>query len=109
MATFEEAMRDTAKTADRAARRVISLYRRGDLPHEEDITGALIGVLATTLSGQVGGLNWSSKILKHKRGRSAEESVIGADLYIQVKLSTSTQNYKKGVLIQQSESIGTSY
>jgi len=60
----------------------------------------LVGSLKSALSGQIGGLQWSASVTRHRRGIAAEESRTGADLVIHVRLDTPTQKYSKGVLVQ---------
>lgn len=75
-------------------------YADGGVVDEDDLTGVLIGSLDAAFDGNVAGLNWSSTILRHRRGSAAEEKRIGADMLIHVKMDTPTQKYSKGVLIQ---------
>jgi hypothetical protein len=67
---------------------------------EPEITGVLIGQLDAQLEGQIGGLHWSTKILRHGGGVAAEEKKIGPDLLIHISFQASQLRYSKGVLIQ---------
>lgn len=99
--TFEEATREAALAADKAVLRTMKKYADGNVTDEDDITGVLVGNLDSTFSGSdVGGLHWSSSVVRHRRGIAAEEAAIGADLVIHVQMKTPTQSYSKGVLIQ---------
>lgn len=98
--TFEEATMAAAKAADRAAKRAMRKYASGHVTDEDDITGVLAGNLDADLDGTIGGLQWSTSVVRHRKGIAAEERTVGADLVIHVKLDTPTQKYSKGVLIQ---------
>lgn len=95
---FEEAMRIAAHTAEKAVWRAMTKYRDGF------VTDVLIGNLDAAFSakgtGDLGGLQWSSSILRHRSGRAAEEKRIGADMIIHVRVDTPIQTYSKAVLIQ---------
>jgi hypothetical protein len=97
---FEDAMSQAAKAADKAISAVMADYYSGLITDEDDITPALVGSLRSTFNGQIGGLTWSASIPRHRRGVAAEERQTGADILIHVSLSTPTQRYSKGVLIQ---------
>lgn len=101
---FDEEMRAAAHLADNAVARAMRKYRDGLVTDEDDLTGVLIGNLDTEFSERrstgTGGVQWSSSILRHRRGRAAEEKRIGADMIIHVSLETPIQTYSKAVLIQ---------
>lgn len=97
---FDEAMRLAAKEADNAVGRAMRKYRTGHVTDEDDLTGVLIGNLDTTFREPIGGLQWSSSILRHRAGPAAEEQEIGADMIIHVRLRTPIQKYSKAVLVQ---------
>ena len=63
--TFDGIAQAAAKRADEAVRVAMSSYRDGLVEHEDDLTGVLVGALAARLSGEIGGLTWSTAILKH--------------------------------------------
>ena len=101
---FEDAMRVAAHSAEQAVRRAMAKYRDGLVTDEDDLTGVLVGNLdaefsANSASG-FGGLQWSSSILRHRKGVAAEEKRIGADMIIHVRVDTPIQTYSKAVLIQ---------
>lgn len=100
MATFAEATREAAVAARLAVNRAMRKYADGLVTDEDDLTGVLIGNLDSAFHGQVGGLSWSSSILRHRKGVAAEEKRIGADMLIHVAMNTPTQTYSKGVLVQ---------
>ena len=75
-------------------------YDRGLVTDEDDLTGVLIGNLDAELDGQIGGLTWSTSILRHRKGKAAEEQKIGADMAIHVAIRMPERCYSKGVLIQ---------
>lgn len=79
-------------------------YRDGLVTDEDDLTGVLIGNLDAEFSvkgaGGIGGLQWSSSILRHRKGDAAEEKRIGADMIIHVRIDTPIQAYSKAVLVQ---------
>jgi hypothetical protein len=60
----------------------------------------LVGRLDAAFDGQIGGIQWSSSILRHRKGVAAEEQRIGADMIIHVALKTPIQSYSKAVLVQ---------
>ena len=100
---FEEAMRTAAHSAEQAVRRAMAKYRDGLVTDEDDLTGVLVGSLDAEFSAKrmsVGGLQWSSSILRHRKGVAAEEKRIGADMIIHVRVNTPIQNYSKAVLVQ---------
>jgi len=98
--TFEESMRGAAKAAESAVRRTMKKYRDGLVTDEDDLTGVLVGNLDSQFNGTIAGISWSSSILRHRRGKAAEEAEIGADLLIHVNLKTRQRRYSKGVLVQ---------
>lgn len=100
MTDFDYVMRDAAKIAEKAVARAMTKYKSGLVTDEDDITGVLIGYLDSAFDTTIGGLKWSSSILRHRRGVAAEESSIGADILIHVALNTPSQSYSKGVLVQ---------
>ena len=97
---FEETIRQAAKRADRAVNRAMTKYAHSLVTDEDDLTGILVGNLDSELDGQIGGLTWSTSIVRHRKGVAAEERAIGADLVIYVSFQTSQRIYSKGVLIQ---------
>lgn len=97
---FDEAVREAAHRASRAVDRAMTKYGHGLVTDEDDLTGVLIGNLDTELEGQIGGLTWSTSILRHRKGQAAEEKRIGADMVIHVAFDTPKHRYSKGVLIQ---------
>lgn len=101
---FEDAMRNAAHAAEQAVRRAMVKYRDGLVTDEDDLTGVLIGNLDSEFSRkgatEFGGLQWSSSILRHRKGVAAEEKRIGADMVIHVRVDTPIQNYSKAVLVQ---------
>lgn len=101
---FDDAMRLAAHTAERAVSRAMAKYRAGLVTDEDDLTGVLIGNLDSEFSSgrltEIGGLKWSSSILRHRKGIAAEEKRIGADMIIHVKVDTPIQTYSKAVLVQ---------
>lgn len=103
--TFDEAMKEAALRANSAVEAAMSKYASDDVTDEPEITGVLIGQLDSVFDKeQIGGLSWRSKIVRNGKGVAAEEKRIGADLLLHVKLSTPTQVYSKGVLIQAKRS-----
>jgi hypothetical protein len=95
-----DSIRKAAKVADRAVHRAMTKYSQDLVTDEDDISGVLVGNLDTELDGAIGGLIWSSSIVRHRAGTAAQEKRIGADIVIHVALDTSTLKYSKGVLIQ---------
>jgi hypothetical protein len=75
-------------------------YADGYVTDEDDITGVLVGCLDSDLDGVIGGLAWSTSVVRHRRGEAAEERRIGADIVVHVEMDTAVQKYSKGVLIQ---------
>lgn len=75
-------------------------YRIGHVTDEDDLTAMLAGMIKAKLEGKIGGLNWSSSVVRDRRGEAAEEKRIGADMLIHVKLRTPALKYSKGVLVQ---------
>lgn len=98
--TFDEAMQAAAHAADDAVQKTIEKYRAGGVFDEPEISTYLISQLDTIMTGQIGGLSWSSAILRNGKGRAGEEKRIGADILLHVSIDTPTEKYSKGVLIQ---------
>ncbi|WP_206100131.1 hypothetical protein [Rhizobium leguminosarum] len=97
---FDEAMKLAAKAADEAVGRAMAKYGRGQVTDEDDLTGVLIGNLDAAFDANIGGVQWSSSILRHRKGVASEESRIGADMIIHVAVRSRIQAYSKAVLIQ---------
>jgi hypothetical protein len=97
---FDEIAQAAAKQADEGVQLAMDAYKDAHVVHEDDLTGALVGALKAKLTGQIGGIEWSCSILKHRRGSAAEERRIGADLLIHVSVDTAGLRYSKGVLVQ---------
>lgn len=97
--TFEEATRQAALVAKAAVNKTTEKLRRSRVD-EDDLTGILVGRLEAALDGTIGGLEFKSNVLRHRRGKADEERRFGADLLLHVVMDTPTQKYSKGVLIQ---------
>lgn len=93
-------MKEAARAAARAANAAMREYRRGNVVDEDDITGVLLGQLNHSLNGNIKGFDWNAKILRHRRGKAAEEKEVGADILIHTKVRAPGRSYSKGVLIQ---------
>lgn len=98
--TFDEAMREAARAADYAVRVTLTKYSQGGIRDEPEITAYLVSQLDSQFAKPIGGVNWSSTIVRNGSGKSAEEKRIGADLLLHVSLQTPFKKYSKGVLIQ---------
>ena len=98
--TFEEAMQAAAQSANAAVWKTVEKYNSGGVFDEPEISTYLISQLDSKMSGQIGGLNWSSTILRNGKGKAAEEKRIGADILLHVSVDTPVERYSKGVLIQ---------
>lgn len=97
---LEEAFRKAAHAADRAVSAAMQKYADGLVTDEDDITGALIGRLDSAFDAKIGGVTWSSSILRHRKGVAAQEKQAGADMLFHVSIKTPQLTYSKGVLIQ---------
>lgn len=97
---LEEAFRQAAQAADLAVKASMEKYAHGHVTDEDDITGVLIGRLDTAFDGNIGDINWSSSILRHRKGLAAQEKKVGADMLIHVAIKSPQLTYSKGVLIQ---------
>lgn len=97
---FDDSMRKAAKRANEAVGRAILKYRRGEVTDEDDLTGVLVGNLDASLVGSIGGLTWTTSVVRHRKGKASEETQIGADIVIHVDLKTPERKFSKGVLIQ---------
>ena len=98
--TFDEAVTAAAHAANEAVNDAMTDYRAEQVTDEDDLTSYLLGNLRNAFRGKVGGLTWRSSVLRHRSGIAAEEKRVGADMLFHVSLSTNTQTYSKGVLIQ---------
>lgn len=101
---FEETLLQAARLAEEAVKAAMSEYASGHLTDEDDITPSLAGHLSARLKGRVGNLDWSTSVVRHRRGKAAEEKRIGADLIIHIKFDTHSFKYSKGVLVQAKKS-----
>ncbi|MDH6166271.1 hypothetical protein M2282_001412 [Variovorax boronicumulans] len=97
---LEEDFRKAARAADRSVKAAMQKYADGLVADEDDITGALIGRLDSAFDGKIGGITWSSSILRHRKGGAAQEKKAGADMLFHVSINTPQLTYSKGVLIQ---------
>jgi hypothetical protein len=97
---FENSLVEAAKRAEVAVNRTMEKLGRTRVVDEDDLTGVLVGNLDAELQGIIGDLSWDTAILRHRRGRAAEEKTIGADLLLHVRLDTKALKYSKGVLVQ---------
>lgn len=93
-------MSEAAHRTNDAARRVMEKYSDGGVTDEDDITGVLVGAMDEAMKGQIGGLTWDTTVVRHRRGKAAQERKVGADIIIHVAIDTPAQNYSKGVLVQ---------
>lgn len=98
--SLEQAFQDAAHTADRAVSAAMLKYSNGLVTDEDDITGVLIGQLNAAFDDEIGGITWSSSILRHRKGVAAQEKKAGADMLFHVSIKTPQLTYSKGVLIQ---------
>lgn len=98
--SLERAFREAARAADHAVRAVMLKYADGLVTDEDDITGTLIGRLDSAFDERIGGIAWSSSILRHRKGVAAQEKKAGADMLFHVSIETPQLTYSKGVLIQ---------
>lgn len=99
--TFDKMVALAAGRANGAVREVIFNYNQGVYTDEPEITAGLITLLEHEFDGRtIGGLSWSSRVLRHYRGKADEEGTLGADVLLHVTLKTSAYSYSKGVLIQ---------
>jgi hypothetical protein len=98
--TFEEATREAARAANTAVTKALEDVRYGHTIDEDDLTGILVGRIAGALDGDIGGLHWKCSIVRHRKGKAAEEKKYGADLLMHVTMDTPTQKYSKGMLVQ---------
>jgi hypothetical protein len=98
--TFDEAMQVAAHAADAAVWKTVEKYNAGGVFDEPEISTYLLSQLDSKMTGQIGGLFWSSAILRNGKGKAGEEKRIGADILLHVSVATPTEKYSKGVLIQ---------
>jgi hypothetical protein len=101
---FDDAMRAAAHAADEAVSAVISKWDEGGVTDEDDITPYLVARLDARMEGQIGGLNWTSSVMRHRKGVAAEEKRTGADMLFHVTVNTNSKSFSKGVLIQAKRS-----
>lgn len=98
--TFEEAMQTAARAADAAVWSTVEKYNSGGVFDEPEISAYLISQLDSQMNGRIGGLSWTSSILRNGKGKAGEEKRVGADILLHVSVNTPTEKYSKGVLIQ---------
>jgi hypothetical protein len=97
---FDDSMREAAHAAAEASKNAMREMRKRNAYDEDDVTGVLLGELNAALRGRVGGFKWEAKILRHRKGKAAEEQAMGADILLEIKTKGIGRDYKKGVLIQ---------
>ena len=97
---FDSSMSEAAHVAAEATRFAMLEMASGRVYDEDDVTGALVGELNAALRSMIGSFKWQAKILRHRRGKAAEELKYGADLLLHVDTQTPGRSFKKGVLIQ---------
>ena len=97
---LEQAFKQAAHIADSAVNATMLKYSEELVTDEDDITGVLIGQLDAAFNCKVDGIVWSSSILRHRKGRAAQEKKVGADMLIHVSFKTPELTYSKGILIQ---------
>lgn len=77
---FHDAMRTAAHSAEQAVSKAMTKYRDGLVTDEDDLTGVLIGSLDAEFSAEsvsdIGGLNWSSSILRHRKWVARRRSAL---------------------------------
>jgi hypothetical protein len=100
MNLLDQAFRDAAHVASDVVAGAMRDYRNGLIRAEPELTPDLMGRLRVALSGEIDGLIWQAAYTRNDRGKAAEESIIGADIVIHVKLDTPELKYSKGVLVQ---------
>jgi hypothetical protein len=93
---LDKAFRQAAHAADRAVSAAMEKYANRHVTDEDDITGVLIGRLDAAFDEDIGGINWSSSILRHRKGVAAQEKMAGADMLIHVSIKTPQLTYSKG-------------
>lgn len=98
--SLEKAFQEAARAASDAVAAAMSKYQAGTVTDEDDLTGVLIGRLDAAFDQDYGGVNWSSSILRHRKGVAAQEKKVGADMIIHVSLETPGLRYSKGILVQ---------
>lgn len=97
---LDQVFHDVAHRAAKAVHETMAGYSGGNYEDEDDMTGVLVGALSAHIGMQGGPIRWNAKVMRHRRGVAAEESVSGADLLIHISLSTPELKYSKGVLVQ---------
>ncbi|WP_417828345.1 hypothetical protein [Thalassospira sp.] len=97
---FNEAIKAAAKRANEALIATTEKYNQDLVTDEDDMTGILLGQLDARVSGSIQGLQWTTSVVRHRKGKAAEEARTGADIVMHVNLNTPTESYSKGLLIQ---------
>lgn len=97
---FDDSMREAAHVAEQATKAAMRQMAKGNVTDEDDVTGVLVGQLNAALDGRIGALDWNAKILRHRKGKAAEEQAIGADILLQIRTLGQGRDMSKGVLIQ---------
>ena len=98
--SFEQDVEEAAIRAANACDAVVKKYAKRDVVDEPNITGALLGQLDARLDGTIGEIEWRSRFVRGGPGTAAEESWVGADILLSVRLNAYGRYYDKGVLIQ---------
>ncbi|SEG40496.1 hypothetical protein SAMN04488045_2681 [Thalassococcus halodurans] len=98
--SFERDVEEAAFRAANACDAAVKKYAKGDVVDEPNITGALLGQLDARLEGMIGEIEWRSRFVRGGPGKAAEESWVGADILLNVRLNAYGRYYDKGVLIQ---------
>ena len=93
-------MADAAREAEEATWHSMQELRRNHACDEDDLTGELVGELNSALRRNISGIQWSAKILRHRKGIAAEEKRYGADLLLHINYRDRSRSFSKGLLIQ---------
>lgn len=97
---IEQSFQIAARQAASAVKATMNKYQSGLVTDEDDMTGVLLGRLDTAFDANLGGIKWSSSILRHRKGIANQEGAAGADMLIHVSLNSKGLKYSKGILIQ---------
>ncbi|MCF3932503.1 hypothetical protein L1787_03620 [Acuticoccus sp. M5D2P5] len=101
MLRYDAAVREVCQVIEKAAQSALTAYAEGDAPWEENITDRLLGAIKMGVDDrQIAGISWRAKTLKTGRGRSGEESAIGADFVGTLSIDFPEYKVTKGFLVQ---------
>jgi hypothetical protein len=100
MLKYRRIIRESAKVVADAASRTADDYAVGEIEHEPDFTGEMLGRMKEAINGyRIRGVRWTAKMLT-SAGANAQEHAFGADFLGVVQFEFPDYRITKGFLAQ---------